>query len=84
MMRPEKSYTGNARFYGFCVDLLEEVAKMVGFHFRLELVPDGVYGVKNPFTGEWNGIVRQLMTRVREVTPSWEQFPMVSRHCNLA
>ncbi|CAG0878616.1 unnamed protein product [Darwinula stevensoni] len=63
MMRPEKSYAGNARFYGFCVDLLGEVAKMVGFRFRLELVPDGVYGVKNPFTGEWNGIVRQLMTR---------------------
>ncbi|KAK0079071.1 hypothetical protein PV325_001756 [Microctonus aethiopoides] len=61
MMHHEKNYTGNNRFYGFCVDLLEEVAKEIGFSYRLELVPDRKYGARDPETGEWNGIVRELM-----------------------
>ncbi|EFN77448.1 Glutamate receptor, ionotropic kainate 2 [Harpegnathos saltator] len=61
MMHQEKNYTGNSRFYGFCVDLLAAVAKEVGFSYRLELVPDRKYGARDPETGEWNGIVRELM-----------------------
>ncbi|XP_077280636.1 glutamate receptor ionotropic, kainate 2 isoform X3 [Temnothorax americanus] len=61
MMRHEKNYTGNSRFYGFCVDLLAAVAREVGFSYRLELVPDRKYGARDPETGEWNGIVRELM-----------------------
>jgi ionotropic kainate glutamate receptor 2 len=37
---------------------------MVGFEYRIELVPDGKYGVYDLETGEWNGIVRQLMDKV--------------------
>ncbi len=36
---------------------------MIGFKFRLYTVPDNLYGVYNPETGEWNGIVRQLIDR---------------------
>ncbi|XP_043673080.1 glutamate receptor ionotropic, kainate 2-like isoform X7 [Vespula pensylvanica] len=61
MMHYEKNYTGNSRFYGFCVDLLEAVAREVGFSYRLDLVPDRKYGARDPETGEWNGIVRELM-----------------------
>ncbi|XP_071568966.1 glutamate receptor ionotropic, kainate 2 isoform X3 [Temnothorax nylanderi] len=61
MMHHERNYTGNSRFYGFCVDLLAAVAREVGFSYRLELVPDRKYGARDPETGEWNGIVRELM-----------------------
>ncbi|XP_018374399.1 PREDICTED: glutamate receptor ionotropic, kainate 2-like isoform X3 [Trachymyrmex cornetzi] len=61
MMHHEKNYTGNSRFYGFCMDLLAAVAREVGFSYRLELVPDRKYGARDPETGEWNGIVRELM-----------------------
>ncbi|XP_067217128.1 glutamate receptor ionotropic, kainate 2-like isoform X6 [Linepithema humile] len=61
MMHHEKNYTGNSRFYGFCVDLLAAVARVVGFSYRLELVPDRKYGARDPETGEWNGIVKELM-----------------------
>lgn len=64
MMHHEKNYTGNSRFYGFCVDLLAAVARVVGFSYRLELVPDRKYGARDPQTGEWNGIVRELMRHV--------------------
>lgn len=65
MMHYGKNYTGNARFYGFCVDLLEKVSKEVGFDYILDLVPDRKYGAQDPGTGEWNGMVLQLMRHVR-------------------
>lgn len=54
----------NERFEGFCIDLLRQIADMVGFEYRIELVPDGKYGVYDLETGEWNGIVRQLIDKV--------------------
>lgn len=51
------------QYEGFCIDLLREIASMVGFEYRIQLVPDGKYGVYDPDTGEWNGIVRQLMDK---------------------
>ncbi|GLV33810.1 uncharacterized protein CBL_11303 [Carabus blaptoides fortunei] len=63
MLRPYSNLTGNARYEGFCIDLLRQIAAMVGFEYRIELVPDGKYGVIDLETGEWNGIVRQLMDK---------------------
>ncbi|XP_050735260.1 glutamate receptor ionotropic, kainate 2-like isoform X7 [Eriocheir sinensis] len=62
MMRPGKNFTGNQRFYGFCVDLLHEISVHAGFDYIIEISPEGVYGAPNPVTGEWNGIVKQLMS----------------------
>ncbi|XP_023314977.1 glutamate receptor ionotropic, kainate 2-like isoform X5 [Trichogramma pretiosum] len=64
MMHRDKKHTGNSRFYGFCVDLLEMVAQKLGFAYELELVPDQKYGAPDPVTGEWNGMVRELMRHV--------------------
>ncbi|XP_063237627.1 glutamate receptor ionotropic, kainate 2-like [Bacillus rossius redtenbacheri] len=63
MFRTDANLSGNARYEGFCIDLLREVAAMVGFEYRIHLVPDGKYGVYDLDTGEWNGIVRQLMDK---------------------
>ncbi|XP_017777123.1 PREDICTED: glutamate receptor ionotropic, kainate 2-like isoform X2 [Nicrophorus vespilloides] len=63
MMRGQSNLVGNARYEGFCIDLLEEIASMVGFEYRIDLVPDGKYGAIDLETGEWNGIVRQLMDK---------------------
>ncbi|XP_026670138.1 glutamate receptor ionotropic, kainate 2-like isoform X3 [Ceratina calcarata] len=63
MLKSRGNFSGNARYEGFCIDLLKEIAHMVGFAYRIELVPDGKYGVYDYGTGEWNGIVRQLMDK---------------------
>lgn len=64
MMHYGKNLTGNERFFGFCVDILARVAKEVGFDYILDLVPDKKYGACDPTTGEWNGMVLQLMKQV--------------------
>ncbi|XP_063910072.1 glutamate receptor ionotropic, kainate 2-like isoform X4 [Zophobas morio] len=63
MLKTQDHLVGNERYEGFCIDLLREIASMVGFEYRIELVPDSKYGVIDLETGEWNGIVRQLMDK---------------------
>ncbi|XP_028981864.1 glutamate receptor ionotropic, kainate 2 [Diachasma alloeum] len=63
MVKEDKNLTGNARFEGFCIDLLKWIAGQVGFQYAIRLVPDHMYGVYDPETKEWNGIVRELMEK---------------------
>ena len=65
MVKEDKNLTGNARFEGFCIDLLKWIAGQVGFQYAIRLVPDHMYGVYDPKTKEWNGIVRELMEKVK-------------------
>lgn len=69
MVKEDKNLTGNARFEGFCIDLLRFIAGEVGFNYVIRLVPDRMYGVLDPVTNEWNGIVRELMEKVNKFTP---------------
>ena len=65
-MMPKKSeeeLQGNDRYEGFCLDLLEEIAQIVGFRYKVELVSDGKYGASDE-NGEWNGMVKELITKV--------------------
>nr|CAI5842075.1 unnamed protein product [Callosobruchus analis] len=61
MMHVGKNFTGNSRFYGFCVDVLDRISKQVGFDYLLDLVRDGKYGARDPQSGAWNGMVMELM-----------------------
>ncbi|XP_057367560.1 glutamate receptor ionotropic, kainate 2-like [Daphnia carinata] len=53
--------TGNDRFEGFVVDVIDEVSKLLGFKYVLRLAADSNYGSLDPVTGEWNGIIRELL-----------------------
>ena len=57
---------GNDRFEGFCVDLIEEISKVLRFNYTFSVVADGSYGSKND-KGEWNGMVRELLDHVSNV-----------------
>lgn len=64
MMHSGKNFTGNSRFYGFCIDILERVSREVGFDYLIDLVPDRKYGACDPETGRWNGMVLELIQHV--------------------
>ncbi|XP_076302243.1 glutamate receptor ionotropic, kainate 2-like, partial [Lasioglossum baleicum] len=51
------------RYEGFCIDLIEEIAKLLNFKYEFELVPDGNYGTYNQETKQWNGLIRRLLDR---------------------
>ena len=65
-MKRKNVYSNNSndQFEGFCVDLLKAIAEMLTFQYELYLVPDGKYGAENTTTGEWNGLVREIIDKV--------------------
>lgn len=51
--------TGNDRYEGFCIDLLNKLARKLQFNYIVKEVADGQYGkIQN---GSWNGMVRELL-----------------------
>ncbi|MEE6475930.1 hypothetical protein FKM82_010902, partial [Ascaphus truei] len=59
--KSDKPLYGNDRFEGYCIDLLRELASILGFTYEIRLVEDGKYGAQDDATLQWNGMVRELM-----------------------
>ncbi|NXN99051.1 GRIK3 protein, partial [Rhinopomastus cyanomelas] len=51
---------GNDRFEGYCIDLLKELAVILGFSYEIRLVEDGKYGAQDE-KGQWNGMIKELI-----------------------
>ncbi len=62
--KSDKPLYGNDRFEGFCVDLLRELSGILGFRYEIRLVEDGKYGAFEESSGQWSGMVRELMDHV--------------------
>ncbi|XP_073341320.1 glutamate receptor ionotropic, kainate 3 [Pagrus major] len=60
LKKSDKALVGNDRFEGFCIDLLKELATILGFTYEIRLVPDGKYGSQDE-KGQWNGMIRELI-----------------------
>ncbi|XP_062125741.1 glutamate receptor ionotropic, kainate 2 isoform X1 [Drosophila sulfurigaster albostrigata] len=52
---------GNAQFEGFGIELIDELSKKLGFTYTFYLQPDNKYGGLDPKTGEWNGMLREII-----------------------
>uniref|UniRef100_A0A9J7ZCN2 Glutamate receptor n=1 Tax=Cyprinus carpio carpio TaxID=630221 RepID=A0A9J7ZCN2_CYPCA len=59
--KSDKPLYGNDRFEGYCIDLLRELAAILGFTYEIRLVEDGKYGAQEESTGQWNGMIRELI-----------------------
>ena len=46
------------------MDLLKELQRRIDFQYTLYLAPDELYGVQNPNTGEWNGLIGEIIKGV--------------------
>ena len=57
------TYTGNDQYEGYCVEMLEEISKIVNFTYEINLVKDGKYGAQDKETGVWSGMVGELIRK---------------------
>ena len=60
-----KKLVGNDAFEGYAIDLISEIAHILKFNYTFKWVDDGAYGYKNKETGEWNGLMGELLSQVR-------------------
>ncbi|KAI4874382.1 hypothetical protein NFI96_001119 [Prochilodus magdalenae] len=61
LKKNHEQFVGNDKYEGYCVELAAEIAKHVGYSYRLELVGDGKYGTRDPESKMWNGMVGELV-----------------------
>jgi glutamate receptor, ionotropic, invertebrate len=64
MKESDELLKGNDRFEGFVFDIIDEISKMLGFHYKFKIVDDSAYGSLDKETGEWNGMIRELLDGV--------------------
>ncbi|XP_032905466.1 glutamate receptor ionotropic, kainate 4 [Amblyraja radiata] len=63
MLKPNhQELQGNGQYEGFCVDMLKELSEILRFHYKIQLVADGVYGVAET-NGTWTGMIGELISR---------------------
>ena len=60
-----KNLVGNEGFEGYAVELIHEIANVLGFNYTFKWVDDGKHGSKSQETGEWNGLMGELLSQVR-------------------
>ncbi|XP_010895343.1 glutamate receptor 1b isoform X1 [Esox lucius] len=61
LKKNHEQLVGNDKYEGYCVELAAEIAKHVGYTYRLEIVGDGKYGARDVDTKMWNGMVGELV-----------------------
>ena len=65
LKKTDELLTGNDRFEGYCIDLMAEIASRVKFNYEIRLVADQNYGAQIEGSENWNGMVGELIERVR-------------------
>ncbi|KAG6445268.1 hypothetical protein O3G_MSEX003820 [Manduca sexta] len=53
-------------FKGYCIDLIEEIRKIVKFDYEITLSPDGNFGTMDE-NGNWNGIIKELVEKRADI-----------------
>lgn len=48
-------------YEGYCIDVIENIAKILKFKYSFMLVPDNQYGSYVPKTKSWNGLIKLLL-----------------------
>ncbi|XP_023677095.1 glutamate receptor 1a isoform X7 [Paramormyrops kingsleyae] len=61
LKKNHEQLVGNDKYEGYCVELAAEIAKHVGYGYKLEIVADGKYGARDPDSKMWNGMVGELV-----------------------
>ena len=52
-------------YEGYCIDLLEKIASICNFTYKIKLVDDGFHG--SFINGKWNGMIGELIDQVERI-----------------
>ena len=66
MIKDEENCTGTSCYRGYCVDLIDRLARDLHFTYELQESDDGKWGGYDNKTDSWDGLVRMLIDKVRK------------------
>ncbi|KAL9962068.1 hypothetical protein ACROYT_G031137 [Oculina patagonica] len=61
-----KQKDGNFVYEGYCVDLLNKLARELKFTYEIYPSPDGMYGAETE-NGTWNGMISELISKRADI-----------------
>lgn len=76
MMVAENILGQPKRYKGFSIDVLDALAKALGFKYEIYQAPDGRYGHQLHNTS-WNGMIGELISKVGPESRSMGRGPLV-------
>ena len=59
----EENEDGSSSYEGYCIDLLNELARNLKFTYEIYVSPDGMYGAQRD-NGTWNGMIGEIVNEV--------------------
>ena len=62
-MRKKEEENDAASYEGYCIDLLNELARNLKFTYEIYPSPEGLYGAETE-NGTWNGMIGELVNKV--------------------
>ena len=62
-MMEKRHKDGSITYTGYCIRLLNELARNLKFTYDIYPSPDGLYGAETE-NGTWNGLIGELMNKV--------------------
>ncbi|OWF55104.1 ionotropic receptor 25a-like [Mizuhopecten yessoensis] len=62
----ENKNNSNTKYTGYCIDLLNKIATIVGFDYTIYEVPDGLVGAMAD-DGTWNGVINELIQKKADI-----------------
>ncbi len=75
----EGEYQGNERFEGYSLDVIDAISRIIGFTYRIDIVPDNKQGSYDTDTKEWNGLVKHLLDRVGDIYFFYSYFACIAK-----
>jgi ionotropic glutamate receptor len=75
------------RYEGYNIDLIDEISKILGFNYSVQIVADGSYGSYNAKTDTWNGMIGELLSQkadlaVADLTITYEREQVIRLNFN--
>ena len=64
LVKDSEQKSGNERYEGYSVDLIESISEILGFNYTIRLVEDGLYGSYDKNTDTWTGMIGELLSQV--------------------
>ncbi|XP_076349970.1 ionotropic receptor 25a-like isoform X2 [Tachypleus tridentatus] len=57
---------GSEEFQGYCIDLINNMKKILQFEFEISESPDKMFGIMNA-SGGWNGMIKELIDKKADI-----------------
>ncbi|XP_059474662.1 ionotropic receptor 25a [Neocloeon triangulifer] len=65
----EQAAQGGRKFRGYCIDLLEEIRRIMGFEYEIYEAPDHKFGSMDE-QGNWDGMIKELKEKRADIALS--------------